>query len=115
MKIAILGNGGPLAQATGAVLQRHGHQLESDAGDCAIFFPGSPDQLRQAIARGGYRRLILRSYAYAYGSSTKNPGMMAEDRVSLLPEGAPERRWLELETIAAGHPNSAIVRLTNVL
>jgi 1-acyl-sn-glycerol-3-phosphate acyltransferase len=115
MKVAILGIDGPLAQATRTELQRRGHQPAVDEGDCAIFFPGQPDQLRQAIARGNYRRLILRSHAYAYGSNTRNPGMMGEERISLLPAAAPERLWLELETIAAAHPNSAIVRLTNVL
>lgn len=115
MKVAILGNNGPLAQATRAALQQRGHEVEAGDGDCAIFFPGPPDQLRRAIAQGNYRRLILRSHAYAYGSNMKNPGMMGEDRISLLPAGAPERLWLELEAIASSHPNNAIVRLTNVL
>jgi 1-acyl-sn-glycerol-3-phosphate acyltransferase len=40
---------------------------------------------------------------------------MTEDRVSLLPTYAPERRWLDLEAAACDHPNTAVVRLTNVL
>ena len=67
------------------------------------------------VERGGFRRLVLRSHAYAYGSNTKNPGLMTEDRVSLLPGSAPEQRWLRMEEIAAKHANAASVRLTNVL
>ncbi len=115
MKISILGSDGPLAKATRAALELRGHVTGVDGGECAIFFEGPLDQLRQEIARGNYRRFVLRSHAYAYGSSPKNPGMMDEERISLLPAAAPEQYWLEREAVAASHPNSAIVRLTNVL
>src|SRR5207237_934719 len=40
---------------------------------------------------------------------------MTEDRVSLLPSNAPEQRWLRAEEAALALPNSAVIRLTNVL
>jgi 1-acyl-sn-glycerol-3-phosphate acyltransferase len=63
----------------------------------------------------GMQRLVLRSHAYAYGSSTKNPGLMTEDRISLLAPNAPEQRWLRAEQAALEFPNAAVIRLTNVL
>jgi 1-acyl-sn-glycerol-3-phosphate acyltransferase len=115
MNIAILGDDGPLARAARVALERRGHGVGVDAGECAIFFPGQPDLLQQAIARGNYGRLVLRSHAYVYGSNTKNPGMIGEERIPLRPSNSPEGRWLEFESMAATHPNCAIVRLTNVL
>jgi 1-acyl-sn-glycerol-3-phosphate acyltransferase len=114
MKIAIAGRKGPIARAVEELLVRRGHET-GEGGECAIFLPGDAAELESLVARGGYARLVLRSHAYAFGSSTKNPGLMTEERVSLLPASAPEQRWLELEAIAARHPNCAIVRLTNVL
>jgi 1-acyl-sn-glycerol-3-phosphate acyltransferase len=114
MKVAILGFDGPVARATRAALEKRGHQVGDSDAECAIYFPGTTAEL-QKVAAGGYRRLVLRSHAYAYGSSTKNPGLMTEERVSLLPAHAPERHWLELEAAAARHPNAAAIRLTNVL
>jgi 1-acyl-sn-glycerol-3-phosphate acyltransferase len=115
MKVAILGDDGPLARAAATALERRGHTVGVSDGECAICFPGSADLLRQAIANGKFGRLVLRSHAAAYGANPKNPGMMDENRVSLLPASAPERRWLEFEDIAAGHPNRAIIRFTNIL
>jgi 1-acyl-sn-glycerol-3-phosphate acyltransferase len=115
MKVAILGNDGPLARASRAALERRGHEVHSSGAECALCFPDSPDRLNEAIARGGYRRLVVRSHASTYGANAKNPGMMTEDRVSLLPPNVPERRWLELETLASGRADSAIVRLATVL
>src|SRR6266852_8185744 len=115
MKVAILGFDGPVARAARATLEARGHQVSDAAAECAIYFPGMPSDFENVVAHGGHRRLVLRSDAYAYGSSTKNPGFLAEDRISLLPADAPERRWLELEALAAKHPNAAVVRLTNVL
>jgi 1-acyl-sn-glycerol-3-phosphate acyltransferase len=115
MKVAILGFQGPVARQTGVELERRGHRLSTEGADCAIYFPGNPDELKNVVARGRHSRLVVRSHAYAYGSSTKNPGLMTEDRLSLLPAGAPEQRWLTLEDIASRHTNWAAVRLTNVL
>jgi len=115
MNIAVLGFEGPVARALRSELERQGHRITKDGGDCAVYFPGSPEELGNLAGRGGYRRLVLRSHACAYGSSEKNPGLMTEDRISLLPEDAAERRWLQLEEIAAGHNNAAAVRLANVL
>src|SRR5207244_305449 len=58
---------------------------------------------------------VLRSHAYAYGSSPKNPGLMTEERVSLLHPRAPEQRWLRAEEAALKFPNTTVIRLTNVL
>jgi 1-acyl-sn-glycerol-3-phosphate acyltransferase len=121
MKFAVLGFNGPLARATRAALESRGHtatDLHHNLG-CAIYLPGpggrpaSPEA--EQILSAGIKRLVLRSHAYVYGSNAKNPGMMTEERISLLPPRAPEQRWLRLEQIAARHPNSAIVRLSNVL
>lgn len=112
MKIRVCGAEGPVARATRVELERRGHTVANDGCDCAIFFPGSKEDLSKVAGQVG--RLILRSSAYAYGSNPKNPGMMTEDRISLLPPDAPEQRWLQAEEIAAGHPNSATVRLSNV-
>jgi 1-acyl-sn-glycerol-3-phosphate acyltransferase len=113
MKIAILGKDGPLAHATRELAMRRGHQCAS--GECAIYFPGGSEELQHIVERGAYSRVILRSHAFAYGSSTKNPGLMTEERLSLLPPDAPEQAWLRMETIAARHQSCAAVRLANVL
>jgi len=121
MKIAVLGCDGPLARATRATLEARGHTFSGEPADCAIFFAScgagasACQELDHIVTSGRFPRLVLRSHAYVYGSSTKNPGMMTEDRVSLLSADAPEQRWLRLEEIAARNPNSLIVRLTNVL
>jgi 1-acyl-sn-glycerol-3-phosphate acyltransferase len=115
VKIAILGHPGPVARATEALLEKRGHQVTARAADCAIYFPGTAEELKHVSQVAGFPRLVLRSHAYAYGSSPKNPGRMTEDRVSFLPPDAPENRWLALEAAAAQHANVAIVRLTNVL
>ena len=115
MKFALLGFEGPVARAVGAELEARGHRAVTEGAECAIYFPGDPDEFSNVALRGGFSRLVLRSHAYAYGSSTKNPGLMTEDRISLLPAEAPEQRWLQMEELAAGHPNAASVRLTNVL
>jgi 1-acyl-sn-glycerol-3-phosphate acyltransferase len=114
MKIAVLGFDGPVSRSLRAELERQGHRVTSDGAECAVYFPGDEEELRRIVA-AGYARLVLRSHAYFYGSNPKNPGLMTEDRVSLLPEDSPDRRWVRLEEIAAAHPNAAIVRLTNVL
>lgn len=115
MNIAILGYDGPLARATRAVLESRGHTVTHDAPDCVVYFPGNPQELERIVNAGCARRLVLRSHAYVYGSNTKNPGLMTEERISLLPPGAPEQRWLKAEEIARRHSNAAIVRLTNLL
>jgi 1-acyl-sn-glycerol-3-phosphate acyltransferase len=114
MKVVILGEDSPVARATRRVLQQAGHEITAQNADIAIYFPGSAGELRDIAARK-YRRLVVRSHAVAYGPSTKNPGLMTEDRISLLPTGAREQRWIEIERVAAEHPNSASVRLTNIL
>jgi 1-acyl-sn-glycerol-3-phosphate acyltransferase len=80
-----------------------------------VYFPGSAEHLERIVGAGKLRRLVLRSHAYVYGSNAKNPGMMTEERISLLPPDAPEQRWLQMEQIAQRNPNTAIVRLTNIL
>jgi 1-acyl-sn-glycerol-3-phosphate acyltransferase len=114
MKVTIAGRDGPVARAVRDLLSRRGHVVGA-GGECAIFFPGEAFELENVVARRDYARIVLRSCAYAYGSNTKNPGLMTEERVSLLPADAPEQHWLKLESIAASCSNCAIVRLTNVL
>jgi 1-acyl-sn-glycerol-3-phosphate acyltransferase len=115
MKVAVLGFDGPVSRSLRSELERQGHQVADDAKDCVVYLPGSEEELRRLVERGGYQRLVLRSHAYAYGSNPKNPGLMTEERISLLPENVPEQRWLRMEEIASRHPNAVIVRLTNVL
>ena len=115
MKVAVLGFDGPLARETRAELARRGHTLAETGADCALYFPGPLDELQKLVERGGFRRLVLRSHAFAYGSDEKNPGLMTEERISFLPATAPEQRWLEAERLAQRFPHWAAVRLTNVL
>jgi 1-acyl-sn-glycerol-3-phosphate acyltransferase len=114
MKVSILGQDSPLARATRRAVQDAGHEITAQNADTALFFPGSARELHDVVTRN-YRRLVVRSHALVYGPSTKNPGLMTEDRVSLLGAAAPEQRWSEIERVAAEHPNPAVVRLTNVL
>src|SRR3954451_13715794 len=99
MKVAILGNDGPLAAATRAALEHRGHQVDGPAADCAVCLPDTPDHLREPLARDAYSRIVHRSHACAYGPSPKNPGLLNEDRPSLLPPGPPDRGWHDLEAI----------------
>jgi 1-acyl-sn-glycerol-3-phosphate acyltransferase len=115
MTVAVLGKDGPVARATRTALLKRGHHVVTGSAECAIYFPGGLEQLEGLVRSGNHQRLILRSHAYAYGSSAKNPGMMTEERISLLPPDAPEQHWLQLETAAAKHPECAVLRLTNVL
>lgn len=120
MKVQIAGFEGPVAQATRAELNRRGHEVVSGQADAAIFFPepsanaSSAETLSLLAADPNVRRLVVRSHAYAYGANAKNPGYLMESRPSLLQPGLGANRWLKLEEIAAGHPNSAAVRLTTV-
>src|SRR2546428_7275934 len=113
MRVALLGRDTELKRAVAAELARQGDAVAETAPHCLICL--SPDLVDRALEIRGIERLVLRSFAYVYGSSTKNPGLMTEERVSLLPPGAPELRWLEAEEKALRFGNTAIVRLANVL
>jgi 1-acyl-sn-glycerol-3-phosphate acyltransferase len=122
MKVAVAGFNGPVAQALRQDLERRGHSLvtpdSNGAPEAAVFFPGAPDApeaLEALVRQPGLRRLVLRSHACSYGSNPKNPGLLDESRISLLPEKDAAQHWLRAEEIASAHPNSASVRLTNVL
>src|SRR5262245_60531978 len=115
VKVMVSGFDGPVARATRTELERKGHAIGDSGAECTVFLPGSLDNLEKIAADRSVRRLVLRSHAYAYGSSTKNPGLITEERISLLPPNDPAQRWLRAEEIAARHANSAAVRLTNVL
>jgi 1-acyl-sn-glycerol-3-phosphate acyltransferase len=115
MKIAVLGFDGPVARATRVELERRGHTVVAgDDAECAIYFPGDLAGLKSLADDPGLKRLVLRSHGYAYGSNPKNPGMLTEERISLLPPKDSAQRWLQAEEIARRHSNSAVVRLTNV-
>lgn len=119
MTIAVCGFDGPVARAVKDELMRRGHTVASSADDpraeAAIWFPGNLSELEKIAATTTVRRLVIRSHAYAYGSHAKNPGLMDESRISLLPPADPAQRWLSAEAIAARHANWAAIRLTNVL
>ncbi len=114
MKVQLAGFAGPLAEATRAELVRRGHEVVTSGAECAIYFPGNEGELSALAESSGLRRLVLRSHAYAYGANPKNPGFMAESRLSLLPPEAAASKWLRMEELAAAHPNSASVRLSSV-
>ena len=119
MKVAVCGFDGPVSRAVSAELTSRGHTVIDSGVDpraeAVVWFPGDPADLEKIAARTDLRRIVVRSHAYAYGSNPKNPGLMTESRISLLPSGDPAQRWLKAEEIAARHPRSAAVRLTNVL
>src|SRR5437016_600419 len=109
MKAAIIGRDGALKRQTGAELARRGIAVGESSAECVICL--DRERVRDALAIPGMRRLVLRSHAYAYGSSAKNPGLMTEERVSLLASGAPEQSWLRAEEAALEFPNSVVIRL----
>src|SRR5438309_5256368 len=113
MKAAIIGKEGALKRETEAELARCGITAVDSQAECVICL--DPHRIQEALAIPGLQRLVLRSHAYAYGSSTKNPGLMTEDRISLLPLNAPEQRWLRAEEKALAFGNCAVIRLSNVL
>src|ERR1017187_4725079 len=119
MKIAVCGFDGPVSRAVSAELTRRGHTVIASGMDpqteAVVWFPGDPAELEKIAARTDLSRLVVRSHAYAYGSNPKNPGVMTESRISLLPASDPAQRWIRTEEVAARHPRSAAVRLTNVL
>jgi 1-acyl-sn-glycerol-3-phosphate acyltransferase len=115
MNVSVSGFDGPLARATRAELERRGHTLKNSDAECAVYFPGDLACLRALAENPNVKRLVVRSSGYAYGTNPKNPGMMTEDRVSLLPPADPAQRWLQAEEIAGRHPNSACIRMANVL
>ena len=117
MKFSIAGFDGPVARETRLELERRGHTAGSPGGsagdaDCLVYFPGNADELAQLAP--GAKRVVVRSHGYAYGSNPKNPGLLTEDRVSLLTPQDPAQKWLRTEEAAARNPNWAAVRLTNV-
>ncbi len=119
MKIAVCGFNGPVARAVRAELGQRGHTV-LDSGldpraEAVVWFPGEIGELEKIASRSDLRRLVIRSHAYAYGSNPKNPGLMEESRVSLLPPKDRAQRWLRSEETAARNPRWAAVRLTNVL
>jgi len=115
VKISIKGFQGPLARTACTELARRGHQIVDSRADCLLFFPGAIEELVRLVETGDFRRIVLRSHAYAYGASTKNPGMMTEKRISLLPDDAAAQGWLRAEAIVAKSPSWAAVRLATVL
>ena len=114
MKVSVLGFDGPVARATRDELERRGHAVTGMDAECAIFFPGDLAELEALARNPGLKRLVLRSHGYAYGSNPKNPGMVTEERISLLPPGDRAQSWLKAEEIAKIHAGAAVVRLTNV-
>jgi 1-acyl-sn-glycerol-3-phosphate acyltransferase len=113
MKAAIIGKEGALKRHTETELTNCGITVVDSPAECVICL--DPHRIQEALAVPGLQRLVLRSHAYAYGSSTKNPGLMTEDRISLLPVKAPEQYWVRAEDKALAFGNSAVIRLANIL
>src|SRR5690349_922264 len=117
MQIALLGNRSELLRATAEEVNRLGHQLVEVTDECVIVFPGNIELLSKLFEDLKPSRIVIRSHAIAYGAAPKNPGYMTEDRPSLLPEDAPEQKWLEAELLFAQHAGAngwAAVRLATV-
>jgi len=114
MNVSVSGFDGPVARATRAELERRGHTVTAEGAECAVYFPGDLAGLQALAADPRVKRLVLRSHGYAYGSNPKNPGMMTEDRIPLLPPEDPAQSWLQAEEAASRHPSSAAIRLANV-
>lgn len=119
MRIVVAGFEGPLARATRAELARRGHECAGTPAEAVVYIPRADrqdnlDELQALAGDACVKRLVLRSYGYAYGANPKNPGLMTEDRVSLLPPEDSAQYWIKAEEIAAKHPDSAIVRLASV-
>jgi nucleoside-diphosphate-sugar epimerase len=89
MNVSVTGFDGPVARATKAELERRGHTVTGDAAECAVYFPGDLTGLQALAANPLVKRIVVRSHGYAYGSNPKNPGMMTEDRIPLLPPEDP--------------------------
>ena len=89
MTVAVFGFDGPVAREARAELTRRGHAVIDSGTDSraesVIWFPGDIAELKRIAGRTDLRRLVVRSHAYAYGSNPKNPGVMEESRISLLP------------------------------
>jgi 1-acyl-sn-glycerol-3-phosphate acyltransferase len=113
MKVALIGREGALKRQTEAELGRCGIAVGDSPAECVICL--DPQRVQEALAVPGVQRLVLRSHAYAYGSSSKNPGLLTEDRISLLPTKATEQHWLRAEEKALSFGNCAVIRLSNVL
>src|SRR5205823_1507671 len=96
---------GPLSRAVRTELEQRGHAVTDSSPECVIFFPGELTELERLTQSPGVRRVVVRSHAYAYGSNPKNPGLLTEDRISLLPPNDPAQRWLKMEAAASAHPN----------
>ncbi|MGH9719239.1 MAG: 1-acyl-sn-glycerol-3-phosphate acyltransferase [Bryobacteraceae bacterium] len=107
MSLTVLGRDGPLKREIAALAPSEGPE--------GVVVCLEPELVDSALAAPGLRRLVLRSTAYAYGSSIKNPGLMTEERISLLPPNAPEQRWLRAEEKALAFSNAAVLRLSNLL
>jgi hypothetical protein len=72
VKVVILGPDGLLARETREELGRLGHQSSAIEGECAIYLGQSPDELRNIVRSGRFRRLVVRSHACAYGAELHN-------------------------------------------
>ncbi len=151
--IAIVGRKGALASATAETLERRKclvtfleplqapESLDGRGIARILLFPFEATPSRRAVdqrasdlsylrkvldwaVRSGVKRVVLRSHAITYGASMKNPGLLEEGRVSLLPKDSMERRWLDAEQIlfapegsglSAPNLSAAAVRLTSIL
>jgi 1-acyl-sn-glycerol-3-phosphate acyltransferase len=116
MRIAVAAADSPLRKAiVGAISADPALRLagEDQPAECAISL--TPEQLPRALKTAGLQRLVQRSTAFAYGASDKNPGMMTEERVSLLSPKSPAQKWLRAEEAALQFSNAAVLRLSNVL
>jgi len=115
MRIAVAGPEGPLRNAIVSAIQAESLRTagEGQAADVAISL--TPEHLAGALATGGVRRVVQRSTAFCYGANEKNPGLMTEERLSLLDPRSPAQRWLRAEQEALRFGNSAVLRLSNLL
>jgi len=115
MQVSVQGRDCELAHAVRAELELREHALTDASADCLIYLPGSAKELAGLIHEGEFRRVVLRSRAFVYGADAKNPGMMSEERGSLLSASAAAQRWLQAESAAAQARSHSVLRLANLL
>lgn len=146
--VAIVGRDGALARAVSEALKQRGcpavssvhcgllSSLDARRFSRILVFPFDPAPGRRSradreedlallsrtlawAADACVERVVLRSHAVAYGPNMKNPGLLEEGRLSLLPKDSVERRWLEAEQILFGFADpcfsAAAIRLTSIL
>lgn len=120
MRVAVVGVLGSTGRRLRELLVAGGHEVVASAPEAAVYFPDvrghrSLEDLESLVADPGCRRLVLRSHAAAYGTSSKTPGLMHENNPSRVGTRDAANHWLEAEVLAKRHPGVSILRFCPIL